>query len=189
LLQVRRRAAVPLLLGLLLVVCSAGAADALLGKKPPEWQVTDWMNSSPKTLQELRGSVVLVRWWTAPDCPYCNATAPALNAFYDQYHSRGLEVIGLYHHKSDAPLNVDEVKSFSQKFGFKFPVAVDKDWTTLESWWLNHKPGAWTSVTFLIDRKGVVRHIHRGGQYVKGDRAYATMKARIEELLKEKAED
>jgi hypothetical protein len=36
----------------------------------------------------------------------------------------------------------------------------------------------------VIDREGVVRHVHPGGQYVKGDKAYDTLKAQIEELLK-----
>jgi len=32
----------------------------------------------------------------------------------------------------------------------------------------------------------VIRHIHPGGSYVKGDKAYQAMQAKIEELLKEK---
>src|SRR5437762_15628 len=71
----------------------ASAADKLIGTKPPEWQVTHWLSSAPLRLKELRGKVVLVRWWTAPDCPYCKASAPALNEFYDKYHAAGLEVI------------------------------------------------------------------------------------------------
>src|SRR5689334_15268027 len=85
----------------LLMALAISAADKLIGKAPPEWQVTNWMNSSALQLKDLRGKVVLVRWWTAPDCPYCRATAPALNEFYAQYHAKGLEVIGFYHHKSD----------------------------------------------------------------------------------------
>jgi hypothetical protein len=46
----------------------ASAADKLIGTKPPEWQVTNWFNGSPVTLEDLRGKVVLVRWWTAPEC-------------------------------------------------------------------------------------------------------------------------
>jgi hypothetical protein len=56
----------------------------------------------------------------------------------------------------------------------------------LRRWWLNHGEGNWTSVSFLIDRKGVIRHIHSGGEYVKGDKDYAKMKKQIEALLLEK---
>ena len=161
----------------------AAGAEKLIGTQPPEWQVTNWFNSVPLRLEDLRGKVVLVRWWTAPDCPYCKATAPALNEFYETYHKRGLEVVGLYHHKSDQPLDVAEVTRFARNFGFKFPNAIDADWRTLRSWWLNDHDRAWTSVSFLIDRRGIIRYIHPGGQYVKGDTDYRAMKQKIEELL------
>jgi peroxiredoxin len=161
----------------------ARAADSLIGTKPPEWQVTNWFNGTPVTLADLRGKVVLVRWWTAPECPYCRATAPALNVFYDKYHAQGLEVLGFYHHKSDEPLRADTVRKYADNFGFKFPVAIDTDWKTLHQWWLDTARRDFTSVSFLIDRNGVIRHIHPGGEYVKGDKDYAGMKAAIEKLL------
>jgi peroxiredoxin len=90
------------------------------------------------------------------------------------------------HHKSDDPLRLEDVKKYARKLGFKFPVAIDPDWRTLKRWWLDTGDRDWTSVSFLIDRHGVIRHIHPGGQYVKGDKAYSEMKAKIEELLREK---
>ena len=169
--------------------CHAGwlarADEKLIGTKPSAWQVRHWLNSEPIELQDLKGKVVLVRWWTAPDCPYCKATAPALNEFYREYHRRGLEVIGFYHHKSDEPLRVEDVRKYAQEFGFRFPVAIDADWRTLKQWWLNTGVRGWTSVSFLIDRQGLIRRIHPGGQYVEGDKDYAEMKAKIKELLAE----
>jgi peroxiredoxin len=164
----------------------ARAEEKLIGTKPPEWQVEHWLNSGPLKLADLKGKVVLVRWWTAPDCPYCKATAPALNGFYRAYHQRGLEVLGFYHHKAGGPLRVADVKKRAEKFGFEFPVAIDTRWRTLNQWWLDTGDRDFTSVSFLIDRRGVIRHIHPGGQYVKGDKSYAEMKAKIEELLAEK---
>jgi peroxiredoxin len=161
------------------------AGEELIGTKAEEWQVSNWQNSEPLTLKSLEGKVVLVRWWTAPHCPYCAASAPALNEFHENYASKGLQVLGFYHHKVKTPLDVKDVIAFKEKMGFKFPIAIDDNWTTLKAWWLNKK-NDWTSVSFLIDRKGVIRHIHPGGQYVKGDEAYAALKAKIEELLAEK---
>lgn len=158
----------------------------LIGTRAPEWNVTNWINSTPLSLQNLRGKVVLVRWWTAPDCPYCRATAPALNEFHEKYSARGLQVIGFYHHKGSEPLRVEDVKKYSSGFGFKFPVAIDPHWKTLHRWWLDHGEQNWTSVSFLIDRKGVIRHIHPGGEYVKGDADYELMQKKVEELLLEK---
>src|SRR4051812_38055874 len=86
--------------------------EKLIGKRPPEWRLESWLNSKPLTLADLRGKVVLVRWWTTPDCPYCAATAPALNEFEKTYADRELTVIGIYHHKSSAPLKPADVRAY-----------------------------------------------------------------------------
>ena len=43
-------------------------------------------------------------------------------------------VVGLYHHKSDAPLGPAAVKRSAEEFGFRFPVAIDRQWKTLKRW-------------------------------------------------------
>jgi len=161
----------------------ADAGQALIGTKAKAWNVGHWINSDPLGLEDLKGKVVLVRFWTAPECPFCAASAPALNEFYENYRHRGLEVLGFYHHKASSPLDPEEVEAYTQAFGFRFPVAIDADWTTLGDWWLRDNERRWTSVTFLIDQQGVIRHIHPGGQYVKNDKDYAILKSRIEALL------
>ena len=175
-----------LLLAIFCVSNSALAdAESPVGSTPAEWHLTDWMNSKPKRLSDLRGKVVLVRWWTAPNCNYCRATAPALNRFYKDYHDRGLEVVGVYHHKSNSPLKVSNVRKHAADLGFKFPVAIDRDWRTLKHWWLNDHDDGWTSVSFLIDHRGVIRHVHPGGSYVEGDADHGELKRMIEMLLRE----
>ena len=157
----------------------------LIGSKAQTWQVADWFNSNKLELDDLNKKVVLIRWWTAPDCPFCSNSAAALNEFYEQYHGKGLEVIGFYHHKSSKPIDKMEIKRYAENLGFKFPIAIDYEWRTLKKWWLNHEKKAWTSITFLIDRKGIIRHIHPGGQYIKGDQDYLEIKEMIEMLLAE----
>jgi hypothetical protein len=39
------------------------------------------------------------------------------------------------------------------------------------------------SVTFVLDKNGVVRHFHPGGQYVQGDPAFADLREAIERPL------
>jgi hypothetical protein len=65
-------------------------------------------------------------------------------------------------------------------------VAIETDWKTLHQWWLDGGRRDFTSVSFLIDREGMIRHIHPGGEHVKGDEAYAKMNGAIEKLLGEK---
>ncbi|MBX7220539.1 MAG: TlpA family protein disulfide reductase [Blastocatellia bacterium] len=180
------------LLGLGLLPVSSVAAQSktnpavLLGKPAQPWQVSTWVNSKPLTLSGLKGKVVLVRWWTS-GCPFCENTAPALNEFATRYQPQGLQVVGLYHHKAETPLTVGHVKRTARKLGFTFPIGIDNDWKNLRSWWLDPLPEAdFTSVTFLIDRQGVIRFIHPGGQYVKGEAAYDEMGRQIETLLRQK---
>lgn len=172
-------------MAVLAAILSAGGirGESLLGSPAPEWRLTHWLNSPPLKLAELRGKVVLVRWWTAPGCPYCSATAPALQEFQRKYSDDGLEIIAIYHHKAKTPLDPKNVARFARKYGFDFPVAIDPDWQTLRHWWLDREDQGWTSVSFLLDREGVVRLIHPGGQYVKGDGDYERIEAKIRELL------
>lgn len=159
----------------------------IIGSQASEWSLKHWMNSDPLSLGRLKGRVVLVRWWTAPECPFCHASAPALNEFHRLYADKGLVVVGIYHHKDTHPLNPREVEEWADRFGFQFPVAIDPKWQTLKRWWLQGKVRRWTSVSFLIDQEGVIRYIHPGGSYVKGDEAYSLLKSRIETLLNKRS--
>jgi thiol-disulfide isomerase/thioredoxin len=168
------------------LLTATALADDPIGKAARAWRLDHWMNSAPLQLKELRGKVVLVRWWTAPGCPYCAATAPALNRLHADFGAKGLTVIGAYHHKSPAPFTPADVASRAAEFGFKFPIAIDTDWQTVNDWWLNSGDQRWTSVSFLIDRHGRVRHIHEGGEYPLGSEDYHQLRQKIEELLQER---
>jgi len=178
---------VPILLGAGDVAAAEG--DDLLGTRPPEWTAEHWLNSEPLTLEGLRGRVVLVRFWTGPGCPFCRASAPALEHFHERYADDGLTVVALYHHKGRGMDGADpeEVAAYAEELGFEFPVAIDPGWRTLRAWWLDGHSRSYTSVSFLLDREGVIRHVHPGGQYVEGDPAYAALEAAIERLLAQPA--
>ena len=165
------------------LVLADDGGQKLIGTKPPEWQVEGWLNSPPLKLADHKGKGGVIRWGTAPGCPYCSSTAPALNEFQEQHP--GLVVIGFYHHKSDQPLTPEHVANQAKRLGFKFPVAVDPEWQTLNKWWLDTGDRDFTSVSFLIDKTGRIQHIHPGGEYPKDSKDYQLMKAKIEELLKE----
>ncbi len=164
---------------------AAREGSDLIGTSPPAWDVRDWIGSPPLTLAGLRGKVVLVRWFTSPDCPYCHASAPALNRLHHDYGGRGLVVVGMYHHKSDQPLTLDGVRGWVREYGFQFPVGVDRDWRTLRRWWLDGPRRDFTSVSFLLDRRGVVRQIHPGGTLALDTPDFRSMQSKIEQLLAE----
>ena len=144
----------------------------ILGQAVPEWPAkpaSSWVQGGPLTLAGLRGRVVLIRFFTDADCPYCRATAPALNEFHDAFAATGLVVIGMYTPKPrPRAVGVAAVRGHVSTYGFKFPVAVDADWGALRKLWQDGAPdAAFTSATLLIDRRGVLRHVHQGGAYAK----------------------
>ena len=64
----------------------------LIGTTAPDWEITEWIGSPPLSLAALRGKVVFVRWFAGTGCPYCSATAPALNRLHQDFARRGLVV-------------------------------------------------------------------------------------------------
>ena len=158
----------------------------LVGTTPPEWNAERWLNSEPLTLASLRGSVVVVRWWTA-GCPFCSSSAPALRAFHQTYGERGLKVVGMYHHKEETPFDPAVYEETAKKYGFTFPVAFDPEWRNFRGWMRDAKgekvDTGWTSVTFVLDKQGVIQYVHPGGQYIAGDPAHAELQGVIERLL------
>jgi peroxiredoxin len=162
---------------------ASGSGAELIGTAAPDWTLSDWIGSPALSLAGLRGKVVLLRWFTDTSCPYCSLTAPALNQLHRDYAGRGLVVIGVYHHKRSDALDLTAVRGWARDYAFQFPVAVDRDWRTLRSWWLDGHRRAFTSVSFLIDRHGVIRQIHPGGTLAPGTPDYQAMRARIDQLL------
>jgi thiol-disulfide isomerase/thioredoxin len=162
--------------------------DSLVGvidQPASSWQVSQWFNSPPLALEDLRGKVVFVRWFMGPSCPFCSATAPTLRALHARYGARGLAVIGMYHHKEETPLDPRQVEGWIKHFGYEFPVAIDKDWTTLRRWWLDGHERGYTSVSFLIDKAGVVRRVHLGGTIAPEGDDIRAITADVDRLLAE----
>lgn len=163
---------------LALSILSLGAASLpaltktqskLVGTALPEWDVV-WLSKPAMTLKELRGKVVLVRFWAGPDCPFCRASVPRLEKLYGKYKSKGLVVIGFYHEKGQKALTQAGIRELGQGMGMEFPMALDPQWRTLKAWWLDRAGDAsYTSVSFVIDKAGKVAFIHPGGTITARD--------------------
>lgn len=176
----------------------AALLATMIGTRVPEWPAKPpgtWVQGGPLTLAGLRGKVVLIRFFTSAECPYCRATAPTLNEFHREFAQRGLVVIGMYTPKpGPRAVTVDEVRSAVKDYGFEFPVAIDADWGALHRLWLDRVAGdAFTSASLLIDRHGIMRRIQEGGAYAKessdpkAGRDYHAMREAIVTLLAEKS--
>src|SRR5262249_12733530 len=82
----------------------------VIDQPAPPWQVSQWFNSPPLALDQLRGKVVFVRWFMGPSCEFCSGTAPTLRALHERYADKGLVVVGMYHHKERTPLDPAQVE-------------------------------------------------------------------------------
>ncbi|MGH7729791.1 MAG: redoxin domain-containing protein [Candidatus Eiseniibacteriota bacterium] len=154
----------------------------LIGRPAPDWTFTRWIGP-PRTLEGLRGKVVLLRWWTE-GCHFCEATLPELEALRRRHAADGLVVIGVFHPKPPREVSDHKIVATARRLGFRGPIAVDREWSTLGRYWLaDHDERSWTSVSFLIDRAGRIRWVHGGGEYHRSvDPAHARCAEQYAEL-------
>ncbi len=121
-----------------------------------------WINSPPRTLQQLRGKVVLIDFWTY-SCINCLRTLPHLKAWYSTYHDKGLVIIGVHTPEFAFEHVASNVRAAVKRLGVTWPVVQDNRYKT----WDNYANQYWPA-EYLIDRSGHVRHSHFGeGEYDK----------------------
>lgn len=164
-----------------------------VGQPAPAWGAMTWLGSDPLQLSDLRGQVVLIRFWT-DTCPFCRATAPALATIDEDYRDRGVTVIGMYHPKPRGTERAaPQVAEVIDEWGWRFPVALDLDWAVLDAFWLHDRKQAYTSVSFVLDAQGVIRYVHPGPEFHDGGppeheqcrQDYRDVRAALDALLAE----
>ncbi len=168
----------------------AREGDELLGKPAPSLDGLRWIGRAPARIEDFRGKVVLVRWWTE-GCVLCERSAPAIRELTGRYGEKGLGLLAIYHPKPrPGPVEDEAVKKAAAALGLPLPLAVDPDWEVLRRWWLGHRR-EYTSVSFLLDREGRIRWVHPGGEFHRSDepshrdcaRAFADLEAEVKRLL------
>lgn len=171
---------------------SRGGQD-LVGQPFPHLELTRWLNTPDGKPLDTTKSVTLYRFWT-DTCPYCQATLPAVETLRKKYADAGLKVVAIYHPKPPHEVLDEVVAAAATERGYHGAVAVDPDWSALKTVWMNHGRQAATSVSFLVDQKGVIRFVHPGVQYfpsnkpedVEANHDYELIEAAIAMLLAEK---
>jgi peroxiredoxin len=190
------RRAVCIFLLVLPLAGSGGVREGqeLLGMPAPPLNLDRWVNSAPLEIDQLKGKVLLLRWWT-DTCELCAATAPALNKLQAEYGAKGFQVIGIFHPKPAGDWSADRVQKAVAHYHLTFPVADDGDWQALKRWWLSGADRGYTSVSFIVDKHGVIRYVHPGGEYHPSngspahemcDADFKTIEKTIANLLNEK---
>ena len=137
----------------------------LLGTRAPAWTFDRFLRTKPLSLRGMRGKVVLMRWWTE-GCHFCRSTLPVIERLRERDADKGLVVLGVFHPKPPRRVNDRHILDLAADLGFGGPIALDGSWKTLDRYWLAGNPERnWTSVSFLIDREGMIRWVHGGGEY------------------------
>jgi peroxiredoxin len=98
------------------------------------------------SLSELRGKVVLLNFW-ATWCVPCRKEMPGIEALYQRYKDRGLEVVAISLDKIEAA----PVEAFAKDVGVTYRVLLDPSWATARTYGVRGLPA-----TFLLDRTGNV---------------------------------
>ncbi len=125
----------------------------------------EWMNSNPLTLEQLKGKVVLVDFWTY-SCINCIRTLPVLNQWNETYAKDGLVIIGVHAPEFAFEKEPANVKAAIEKYAIKYPVALDNKFET----WRAYNNRYWPA-KYFIDKTGELRHTHFGeGDYEESEK-------------------
>ena len=113
------------------------------------------LDGKPIRLSSLHGRVVLLNFW-ATWCQPCRAEIPEFNALQRDLESKGLSVVGV----SVSPVDTaDSIRSFQKDIRQDYTVLRGAE--TIGSQFGN---GPGLPVTYLLDRKGRIRHKFNGPQ-------------------------
>jgi thiol-disulfide isomerase/thioredoxin len=141
-------------------------------KSLPEFQgISQWLNSPPLAIADLKGKVVLVQFWTF-SCINCQRTLPYITRWHRQYTAQGLTIIGVHTPEFAFEREATAVKKALQQHQITYAVALDNAYKT----WSAYSNNYWPHL-FLADRQGVLRYDHIG------EGAYDTTERTIRQLL------
>jgi len=138
--------------------------------------IEKWINSEPLKIEDLKGKVVLVDFWTYT-CINCIRTLPYLESWDEKYRDDGLVIIGIHTPEFNFEKKYENVLKAVNDYGIKYPVALDNNYAT----WQLYQNRYWPH-KYLIDMDGYVRYDHIGeGNYEETEK-------QIQELLNERME-
>jgi peroxiredoxin len=123
----------------------------LIGNPAPAFSLDSANGKGKVSMTGLAGKVVIVDFW-ATWCEPCKKSFPHLQDLNTKYKASGLVIVGLS--EDDDKSGIAE---FGNSFGADFPLVWDTNKGVGAKW----EPGSMPA-TFIIDRKGLVRFLHRG---------------------------
>lgn len=102
-------------------------------------------------LEQYRGKVLYVDFW-ASWCGPCRQALPALDAMRTEFGKDGFEVIAV-----NLDQKPEDGLDFLKKYPVTYPTVQDSQGLVAKLYNVRTMP-----MSYLIDRQGVVRHVHEG---------------------------
>ena len=136
----------------------------------PAFRLLD-LEGRAHSLDHYKGKVVFLNFW-ATWCGPCKVEMPAMEALYQSFRSRGLEILAVSVDQQGAAVT----RPFKEAMGLSFPILHDSTYQVGLTYGARTLP-----MTYVIDRRGIIR------QRVFGARDWNSPKARelMSELLEE----
>jgi peroxiredoxin len=126
------------------------ASSDLAGQAAPDFVLKSASGENLR-LSEYRGDVVMINFW-ATWCGPCRQEMPLLDELYGRYQRVGFSLLGV---------NIDDdprrAMNMVDELGVSFPVLFDEQKEVSKLYEVEAMP-----VTVLLDREGMVRHVHHG---------------------------
>lgn len=144
------------------------AAEIKPGDPSPKCVLAPLGGGAGKDLKQYQGKVVYVDFW-ASWCGPCAQSFPFMNQMHKDLNKKGLEIIGV--NLDEEP---EEAKGFLAKTPAQFTILADGSGQCPQNFGVKAMPSS-----YLIDREGVVRHVHLG---FKGSES-AQLRQQVEALL------
>ncbi len=163
------------ILGIFSAVLYFSSLSFANGIMAPEIISPTWINSEPLKLENLRGKVVIVEFWTF-GCWNCRNIEPYVKKWHQKYAKKGLVVIAIHSPEFSYEKEVDQVKTYVQENNIPYAVPIDNEFWN----WRRYKNRYWPTL-YVIDKKGTI-------QYTRiGEGAYEQTEKTIQRLLAEPA--
>ncbi len=136
------------------------------GQALPEWQLAEWANSDPLTLESLRGRVVVVHFWTDDS----QRSMQAMQQLANEFPAQKVTFVGAYCSQGRLlEAQWRDALTRAREWGVTFPLAYDRQWRTLTEWWLSRYDNLPLTPTFVLDPAGEVIHLHPGPELFPSD--------------------
>ncbi len=129
--------------------------SAWLGKQIPNFSATAF-DGIPINMSDYRGKLLVLNW-CAKWCGFCASEISHLKKAYEEYHDKGLEVIGF-----SLDENETELREYTEEHEIPWVQIYDgKGWNSefAQFFGINSVPSQW-----LIDRDGKILSVHTRGE-------------------------